>query len=1204
MKIHKFPKALSFCLLALAVVSLILLTPTKADAATVASGTCGDNLTWVLDNTGTLTISGTGPMYDYSGSAEPWSSYRTSISVVTVNEGVTSIGGSVFVSYDNLYAVRIPASVTSIGDEAFRFSVWGGFAVSEGNTVYCSVGPVLFNKEKTILLRAPMELSDYVIPEGVTTIAEAAFSRCGTNSVTIPTSVTSIDGTAFESSYVRIVYYKGTQQQWESISIPSYEYELTAATKYYNSCNGAATHSYRWVTDRAATCIAGGVKHEECTGCGEKRSENTKTEPTGNHNIVDGACTLCGLAGGTCGDNLTWVLENGTLTISGNGAMYDYAYDSNSPTYSTHPWKDVAASIKSVEIAPSVTTVGDYAFRYCENLETVTIGDSVTSIGDSAFRNCESLQSVIIGNRVETIGDEAFEYCYSLTSVTIPDSVTSIGKFSFSCCFDLSCVTMGTGVTSVGYWAFYGCRYLTDVYYGGTQTQWSAISFDEENTDLTSANIHYQHIHDYTLFPSVTVEPTCTQNGYTEYTCAFGETFRQPILALGHDYNGAVTVVDPTCLKDGYTLTQCTRCSDTQTTDPVSALGHKYSIFVSQVEPTCLDGGYTTYACSRCDAQKDDDKVSALGHDFSVFVDTVEPTCLEEGYSVYQCVRCEEKQTRDQVPALGHDYSGTVTVVDPTCQAEGYTETQCIRCDSTEKTNYKNIVAHKMAILPAKDPTCTESGLTVGTACKWCGLVGVAQKEVAATGHSYVDHEGKDPTCTEIGWAAYQTCEKCDYTSYAEIMGQHTYVNDVCSVCGEGSKNFSFTVSGGKATITDYTGSGGDITIPSTLGGYPVTGIGGEAFYDCDSLTSVTIPDGVESIGYGAFEECTSLISVTIPDSVVSISTVAFSGCTSLTSVTIPDGVTSITFGVFSECINLTSVTIPDSIISIGDGAFSSCTGLTSVTIPDSVTAIGQDAFSSCTNLTDVYYTGTEAQWKAITLDRRGNDALINANIHYACAHNYAADPTTCGLCGYVRVDAEINKVTLRPSCSGLYFKGSFTFGAEENVARYGIAVSLYNKQPVADDTDPQSLYTIGNTSVLISDIMKRENTEDQNGIYAQEQVYARVYALLSDGTYVYGNVVSVNLAQLCESVDAKWDALTDTQKDSFMGMYDEFAGIMRFWEIPNIREIKGLTYEEYLALTGEEQYEYYTSFLSMSAFNRWHNYARNNYYYRHPEEA
>ena len=110
-----------------------------------------------------------------------------------------------------------------------------------------------------------------------------------------------------------------------------------------------------------------------------------------------------------------------------------------------------------------------------------------------------------------------------------------------------------------------------------------------------------------------------------------------------------------------------------------------------------------------------------------------------------------------------------------------------------------------------------------------------------------------------------------------------------------------------------------------------VTTIGRSAFYGCDSLTSVTIPDSVTTIGYEAFAWCSSLTSVTIPDSVTTIGAAAFYVCSSLTNVTIPDSVTTIGGGAFQNCSSLTSVNIPDSVTTIGKGAFAYCSSLTSV---------------------------------------------------------------------------------------------------------------------------------------------------------------------------------------------------------------------------------------------------------------------------------
>ncbi len=125
---------------------------------------------------------------------------------------------------------------------------------------------------------------------------------------------------------------------------------------------------------------------------------------------------------------------------------------------------------------------------------------------------------------------------------------------------------------------------------------------------------------------------------------------------------------------------------------------------------------------------------------------------------------------------------------------------------------------------------------------------------------------------------------------------------------------WNYTVSNGKATLTKPAvpkNTTGAITIPSTLGGCPVTDIGIWAFKNCTNLTSVTIGNGVTNIGEQAFKSCSGLVSLTIPDSVTSVGFAAFSGCSGLTSMVIPDGVTSIGPSAFAGCVNLTDAEIP-----------------------------------------------------------------------------------------------------------------------------------------------------------------------------------------------------------------------------------------------------------------------------------------------------
>ena len=234
----------------------------------------------------------------------------------------------------------------------------------------------------------------------------------------------------------------------------------------------------------------------------------------------------------------------------------------------------------------------------------------------------------------------------------------------------------------------------------------------------------------------------------------------------------------------------------------------------------------------------------------------------------------------------------------------------------------------------------------------------------------------------------------------ATALAADIVASGTCGAEGDGS-NLTWTLdSEGVLTISgsgdmhDYVYSSpwheNGNQIRSVLMENGVTGIGNFAFFECISLTSMTIPDSVTCIGNCAFKDCSSLASVTIPDGVASIGVYAFCGCTSLKSVTIPDSVTSIGDYAFGFCTSLTGIwvdggsshyfsdasgvlfnkdktvlaqcpgafsgsyVIPDGVTSINDAAFVNCTSLTSVTIPDGVTNIGYEVFAGCTSLANM----------------------------------------------------------------------------------------------------------------------------------------------------------------------------------------------------------------------------------------------------------
>ena len=211
-----------------------------------------------------------------------------------------------------------------------------------------------------------------------------------------------------------------------------------------------------------------------------------------------------------------------------------------------------------------------------------------------------------------------------------------------------------------------------------------------------------------------------------------------------------------------------------------------------------------------------------------------------------------------------------------------------------------------------------------------------------------------------------------------------TEVSKLPEVSAETFGDFEYTIdtSLDEITITKYTGSDVNVTIPSEIEGYPVTKIGNRAFQNMPKLVTVTIPDGIVMIDEYAFYGCERLESADMPDSVETVGTGVYEGCVKLssfhypknwknkvpdwaygnilrncekiTSVTIPEGVESIPARAFEGANYLKSVTLPSTLKTIGNNAFVDCTGITSFNLPDSVTQIGTRAFMGCTGIKDI----------------------------------------------------------------------------------------------------------------------------------------------------------------------------------------------------------------------------------------------------------
>ena len=733
---------------------------------------------------------------------------------------VTSIGGGAFRQCRNLTNVEIPKSVTSIGSGAFdnctgletitliSCSITSGIRevtsseltalksiIVEGeSSLYSSVDGVLFDKEKTTLIRYPLGKTNilYEIPNRVTRIGNYAFSDCTSlTSISIPAGVTSIGGGAFHSctgltnievadsvtSIGMFAFYGCTSLT--SIEIPNNVTDIGHSA--FSNCTGLTSieipngltdignntfercTSLKSVTIPNSVTSIGNYAFLGCTSLTNVELPNSVTS-TGWYTFS--GCT--GLTSVTIPNSVTdigWnafrgctgltnvTIPNSVMSISSEafygctGLTNVIIPDSVTSIYDS-AFRD-CTGLTSVDIHGSVgshafegctslksvdikasESIGNYAFKDCPNIETVNI-KSCSAIGEYAFQGCAKLKSLTLPTDLKTIGQFAFQGCTSLETLNIP-GVETIEASAFSGCTALTSVSLPKNVKTIGNAAFRYCDNIKDVYYAGSETEWNAITIQPYNEPITNAAIHYAGETHTHNYNAVVTAPTCTEKGYTTHTCSCGDSYVDSYTnALGHDY------------KNG----ECTRC---HAKDPGQTHTHDYKSTVTK--PTCTEKGYTTHTCSCGDSYKDNYK-DALGH----------------LYIFGKCIRCGEKE--DSSETHKHDYKSRV--VEPTCTEGGYTLWEC-ECGKSYETLHTKALGHEY-----KDGLCVR-----------CGA-----KDPNAHTHKYVETVTK-PTCTEKGCTTY-TCSICGDSykdNYVNALG-HNYVNGACTRCGAKDPNYKPAVS-------------------------------------------------------------------------------------------------------------------------------------------------------------------------------------------------------------------------------------------------------------------------------------------------------------------------------------------------------------------------------------------------------------------------
>ena len=547
--------------------------------------------------------------------------------------------------------------------------------------------------------------------------------------------------------------------------------------------------------------------------------------------LMAGAGTIFAESG-TCGENLTWDLTDGVLTISGTGTMNDYSYNSYAP------WCSKASSIKSVIIDDGVTSIGNYAFYLCSSLVSVEIPISVINMGRGAFSGCAGLTSVTIPNSVTNIGEYTFRGCSALT----PNSVTSIGDGAFGGCSGLTSVTIPNSVTNIGEYTFRGCSALTSMEIPN--------SVKSIGTDA------------FGLVPNIVYDGTATgapwgarsMNGFVDGWLVYSDETKTQLLACVAFAEGEINLPNSVISIGAKAFYGCTGLTSITIPNSVTSIGD-----------------WAFYECSSLTSIEIPNSVTSIGEYAFDNVPNIiysgtatgSPWGAKsingyvEGYLVFS------DKTKTKLLACFASAIGEIIIPNSVISIGNYAFYGCKKVTSIEIPNgVESIEAYtfhgcsslKSVTIPpsvssvgeyAFDETCTSlESVNISDLAAWCKI-------------NYADP----------GYTFYNPL------SYAG----HLFLN--------GEEIIELIIPNGVSEISDFAFIGGSaftsVSIPNS-----VTSIGEGAFNSCTSLTSIEISNGVTSISGATFAGCTSLTSITIPNSVTSIGEYAFSACTSLASIT------------------------------------------------------------------------------------------------------------------------------------------------------------------------------------------------------------------------------------------------------------------------------------------------------------------------------
>ena len=873
----------------------------------------------------------------------------SSLTKITLPASVQAIGTGAFYDCKALETIAIPDAVALINASAFENARSLKAVVLSANSNLEEIGTKAFYNAVSLVSSAAVEEgteAKFVVPATVYSIGESAFEKC-----TALTTLTFAANTQIEELGKQAFAYSGLT----AFEFPESDV-LEIGDKIFLGCK-TLTHIHLSSSIAAIDTIL--------NGC---HSVSKLTVAPGNTNF-------------SIYEDPT--MPNVTFVMNGDATGYRYIFGDLKGKFTI---KDTVTSIGAsafayqdlvteIVVSKSVQTIADSAFKGCTELTKVTFetGSALTSIGKNAFDGCEKLAEVNgLPNSLVSVGNYAFRNCYALSTINLPDAVDSLGTYVFQNA-GLTSIAIPASIESIPNYAFDGCtklakvtlhQYVKSIGTAAFQNTKALKSIDLSKTDpngLTLAAGSSSHgvfrnsgLESIVIPAQLTAIPTYVFRGCENLTSV---TFHKGITSIGN-YSFAETGLtsvelplldDPTLLTLGtYIFNNCKSLSSVTIPDGFVKLSSNMFYGCSALTkielPDSLTGLSDSFKYTGLKEVVIPSKIEQVNGTFTGCAELSKVTFLCTNlttlgnYAFQYCEKLETIQIPSTVTTFGNsvfqgtsikniDVSSVTTFGQYVFSCTPKLESVKFNDDVTTLPNYLFAgSAIKKVTLPAsltKIPGYIFAGYTLSTTKVFYPCL--------------IEELVIPENVTSITTYAFGT-----YTISSGVMTADTTPKNLKSV----------KVEARLTSLPNYLFRGCEALEEVDLSATAITKLPSYTFQDCMSLTTIKLPDSINSYDTYVFQNCKSLTNVPIPDALTTIPNYAFYGCESLTSIDWPSNITSIGQYAFFGTKSLKSVQIPDTVTTINTFAFAN-SGLTSVNIGKGVTSIGTAAFG-CPDLTEI----------------------------------------------------------------------------------------------------------------------------------------------------------------------------------------------------------------------------------------------------------